>query len=619
MKYTVNARSDFGNCEYVNETVHFVANHLTDDARFFFDVCFENWEEDCYLLIPACAYDGNRADYATRKYPPMYHQSDVGENERALILRGIPSLGSDGKGKLECSVADASSPIIGIFNRHSKEAFFLFTEQQVKNKNIGYSIQNGRITVQFPVDRENAYRFANTPDHRPDKGISVDPGERLSSRVLIRCFSCKDIAEFYEIFFSIRKLLLSDPRPENGYNGKLLKTMIDHFNDHNFSGKYYGNTLWITWQPGWCGGGMSSYPLYIYGDEITKERAIDTLDFLADHTSPLGFPYAVYDFNQLRDDSKSITKYGEFKEYAFMKGAHLVRRSGDVLIFLIKQFKCGMPIKERWVKLAKKLADSFVKVFKENGTFGQYVHYDTGELMVKGTASGASLIGGLVMAADYFGCEEYLKIAKKAGQFYYDNFVSLGISTGGPGDALTANDSESSYAFIESYVLLYEATRQTKWLEYAKVATHLFSSWVMTYAYNFPENTEFGIQGINTVGSVFANVQNKHSAPGICTFSGDAIYKLYKFTGNKEYLELIKDIAYFMPQCVSTDEHPIYDWDHKHGDPEGRLPNGYICERVNTSDWEYDKCVGGVFNVSCWCETSILLTFLELMDKPEMN
>ena len=74
-----------------------------------------------------------------------------------------------------------------------------------------------------------------------------------------------------------------------------------------------------------------------------------------------------------------------------------------------------------------------------------------------------------------------------------------------------------------------------------------------------------------------------------------------------------------MPQCVSTEERPIYDWDHEYGNPNGKLPAGYICERVNTSDWEYDMCVGGVFNVSCWCETSVILTFLELMDKEEMQ
>ena len=167
--------------------------------------------------------------------------------------------------------------------------------------------------------------------------------------------------------------------------------------------------------------------------------------------------------------------------------------------------------------------------------------------------------------------------------------------------------------------MLYEATDDRKWIKYASDAANQFASWVMTYAFKFPDDKEFGILGINTTGSVFANVQNKHSAPGICTFSGDTLFRLYKYTGEELYLELIKDVAYFMPQCVSTDERPIYDWDHKYGDPNGKLPAGYICERVNTSDWEYDMCVGGVFNVSCWCETSVILTFLELMDKPKMK
>lgn len=614
MNYSISTKSECGKCEYVNETVHFVANNDYPEARFFLDVDFSDWEEDCYIFIPACAYDGNRADFAIRKYPPMYIESEVGENEGPLIIRGIPSIGRDGTRKLQCTVGDAAAPIIGIFNRHSKEAFFLFTEQQVKDKNIGYSIERGKITLQFPVDRENAYRFCSAPDPRPDKGVSFEKGEQLSSKVLIRCFNCNDVPEFYEIYFSVRKLLLSDPRPENGYDEKLLQTMIDHFNDHNFSGDYYGSALkW--WAPGWCGGGMCTYPLYIYGDKLTKERAIGTLDFLVDHVSAAGFPYIVSDKGVLRDDSKASTS----NEYEYLRGAHLVRRSGDLLIFLIKQFKSEMPIKDKWVEFIRNLADACVGIFKKYGTFGQYVHHETGELLVKMTTSGASIVGGLAMAGEYFKNEEYLEIAKAAGEFYYDKFLSEGMAIGGPSDCLTASDSESAYAFVESYVTLYEITKEEKWLEYAKVATHLFSSWVMTYSYKFPPHTEFGIQGINTVGSVFANVQNKHSAPGICTFSGDAIYKLYKFTGNKEYLELIKDIAYFMPQCVSTDEHPIYDWDHKHGDPEGRLPNGYICERVNTSDWEYDKHVGGVFNVSCWPETCILLTYLELMDKEEMK
>ena len=66
---------------------------------------------------------------------------------------------------------------------------------------------------------------------------------------------------------------------------------------------------------------------------------------------------------------------------------------------------------------------------------------------------------------------------------------------------------------------------------------------------------------MKSVGSVFANIQNKHSAPGICTLSGDSLYKLWRWTQDALYLELLKDIALTIGQYISTDEDPIYDWD----------------------------------------------------------
>jgi len=44
-----------------------------------------------------------------------------------------------------------------------------------------------------------------------------------------------------------------------------------------------------------------------------------------------------------------------------------------------------------------------------------------------------------------------------------------------------------------------------------------------------------------------------------------------------------------------------------------RLPCGFINERVNMSDWEGDSCIGGVFNGSCWSETSNLLALAEVI------
>ena len=146
------------------------------------------------------------------------------------------------------------------------------------------------------------------------------------------------------------------------------------------------------------------------------------------------------------------------------------------------------------------------------------------------------------------------------------------------------------------------------------MSAHYSSSWVVSYSYRFPKESEFNRIGYNTVGSVFANVQNKHSAPGICTLSGNSLLKLYRYTKNTEYLELIKDIAYCIPQSVSTEEKPIYSWDN----PPRKLIPGTICERVNMSDWEDFPYVGGVFDATCWPETSLTLSFTELMTENEM-
>ena len=69
-------------------------------------------------------------------------------------------------------------------------------------------------------------------------------------------------------------------------------------------------------------------------------------------------------------------------------------------------------------------------------------------------------------------------------------------------------------------------------------------------------------------------------------------------------MDLLCEIARFLPQVVSREDRPIHAKDGR------AMPSGWINERVNTSDW--DDNVGGVFYGTCWCEVSLLLTFAEL-------
>ena len=602
MYYKITLHTDNGAVVFSDETVIFTSETDSEDARFSLSVEFPEWENDAYIFLPACAYDGNRFARTRVKYPPMYGASDLGENPRPL-LSDVPALNPDGSGSIEVTSGDLSVPCFGVFFREKKKAFFLFTEQACKGTNIGFAVEKGSVTVQFPATRSKCYRMCRTDEPSRDSGISVRKGEEVRVKLRIMDFDCRDLSAFFELFFQNRRCVLSDSPSKNGYTKELWRMMEAHMNRDNFSGEYYAE-ISKKWQCGWVGGGMSSLPLLKHGNELSRERAVQTIDFMTSHMSPAGFFYGMIENGEISDD-------GFGNEH--MKHALLIRKNGDALYFLFKHFDVITP-KQSWVSAAKRCADAFVRLYERYHDFGQFVNIETGEMMYGGTASGASAIGALVRAWQYFGNAEYLEVAKLAGEKYDLDFIKRGMTYGGPGEALCAPDSESAYAMTESMVLLYEATKEEKWLNYAKDSLHLLSSWIMPYAYRFPEDSELGRLGINTVGSVFANVQNKHSAPGFCTASGDAVYKLCKYTGNEKYLELLRDVVFCIPQCVSTEERPIYSWDRE----PRKLPVGWINERINTSDWEGARRIGQVFYGSCWCETSLLLTFSEIIWNPEI-
>ena len=181
----------------------------------------------------------------------------------------------------------------------------------------------------------------------------------------------------------------------------------------------------------------------------------------------------------------------------------------------------------------------------------------------------------------------------------YTDYLAKGISCGGVGDALQNIDSESLYGLLESFAVLYEATGDKKWLQYSCDAAAQFSTWVMSYDYVFPPESLFGQMNMKTTGAVFANTQNKHGSPGICTHSGLALLRLYRATGNELYLNLLQEITRAVPQFLS----------HK-GRPIKGLEEGWINERVSTTDWF--EGIGEIFPGSTWAETDLLLTITEL-------
>jgi hypothetical protein len=163
------------------------------------------------------------------------------------------------------------------------------------------------------------------------------------------------------------------------------------------------------------------------------------------------------------------------------------------------------------------------------------------------------------------------------------------------------NDSESAFATLESFMALYEVTGEREWLNYSEDAAALCATWVVSYDYHLPSSSLFGKLDMHTAGATWASTQNKHGGPGICTLSGDCLFKLYRYTGNKLYLELVGDIAHNIMQYISRADRPIRN---QH--------SGWVNERVNMSDWEGKGNVGGIFHGNTWAQVSAMLTVAEI-------
>ncbi|MGN0521431.1 MAG: hypothetical protein ACI4IQ_02205, partial [Eubacterium sp.] len=400
--------------------------------------------------------------------------------------------------------------------------------------------------------------------------------------------------------------------------------------------------IYRQWQTGWVGGAMNTLPGLIIGNSETKEKSRKTLDFIFNklqHKS--GFLYGVF------CDGRA---YGD--NFFDPENINIVmsRKNADALYYIAKQLiflrENKKDIPDLWQEGLRRLADAFVTYYNKNGEMSQFIDIEKGEPYVSGSSSAGLVCAGLALCSSYYDCSDYIEAAQQSGEDYYKNYISKGYSTGGPGEILACPDSESTFALFESFVMLYRSTENEKWLKYAVDTASLCASWCVGYDYAYEKDTQFYERRVATTGAVWASVQNKHAAPGICTMSGESLLHLYRATGNTAYLELLKDISHNITQYLSIPENPIYAsyvWHNKPAHTQKLInrsiaktvfslsrsspaakkflaspyrkifnPCGRINERVNLSDWEGKNNVGEVPIGSCWCEVSVMLTYLEI-------
>lgn len=581
---------------------------------------FDDWSRDAYLLMPGSVYNGNRFKSEGQCYPPKMPLVDS-RPDCETVVSDIKRLAiGESESRIELLAGDLAMPVCAVLlPQHKLARIILASDAVAEFGELGFDIEENdarshlAVRLMLPGFRNMRYDFYDNHIKRDgksdDAGRVFRAGERLDISLKYYEFSCETVSDLFEKLFELRWQWSGEPPVELPFSAS-AGLVEDHYNRDLWwseAGLYKvaagdGNN---PYQTGWCGGIIAEYALLAGSDdEHTRARCREHLDnALSTGVSPSGLLYGK--INPVREWCSDC--WYEDGEFAARRNFTLTRRHADALFYALKACEIidsdGQNIPQSWLDACRGIAERLCATWDEFGQWGHFLDQDTGAVCIGNSASGGLIPAGLLKAAERFGEDRYRRTALDGADYLYRNFTVKGVTTGGPGDAVQAPDSESSYALVESYWAVYRATGEKRWLKRTEEAVWQFASWIMPYDYPFPEGSLFGRLGMRTTGSIFANAQNCHLAP-ICTHSGRALFELSRETGDDRYMILLSQIARAIPQMTAREDRQIVSFDGQ------VLPSGWINERVNTSDW--DRNVGGVFFGNTWCEVAMLLTAAEL-------
>lgn len=563
-----------------------------------------DWCSDNYVMIPAVVYNGNRQRIVNRDYATGLEKSDYKRRDLALTSNPIPQLSPEfgAKSCLEVNVSNTATPVITYFDRKNEQGTFLFTDQGIEWQG---EVKDHALIVEESADRSIATFVISAPGVRElkpefigfspslDRGISVKSGDKIVIRIAKITFAANDIPTILSRFMTERKLHTVEEMPRNLIPmSEVFAQMVLNIEERYYEGEkgqYYcpENANWMSY--GWVGGLINTYPMLALGDDWHLRRVKNTFNFsLLNGYGKSGYYYDILGADGqiiYRDGSKLYPKIG------------LTRKNADVLYWMIKQFmllkKQGktIAISPEWEKQVRGLADAFVKTWQIDGTWGNYLDIENGEVAAYNTTSGAIAPAGLALASVYYRFPFYLEVARQAAAAFYNNFALIGFTSGGCGDILQNADSETAIALMTSLMTLYEITKDKIYLKQSADLANLCATWTVSFPYRLPKHMTLAQLGTNFTGAVWASTQNKHGAPGFCTQSGDALFKLYRATGNSLYADLLRDII--------------------HAHAEGIQPNGKITERLTYCDAD-SRGSRGDGGKTGWNETNGALMALEI-------
>jgi hypothetical protein len=226
---------------------------------------------------------------------------------------------------------------------------------------------------------------------------------------------------------------------------------------------------------------------------------------------------------------------------------------------------------DSWSAWFSSLGDWFLGQQQADGGFPRGWKLGSGELESESLKSSYNAITFLLLLSEYSSDSRYLDAALRTAEFCWLEGHGDGIFVGGTVDNPDVVDKEAGTVSLEAYLALFERTQDVKWLERARAAADFAETWI--YIWNVPmaeddDDTKLHWKsGVSTVGLQL--IASGHSlVDSYMAWDVGRYAKLYKYTGDRHYLEVAAILLHNTKLMIALPERP-YDlagpgWQQEH-------------------------------------------------------
>ena len=302
---------------------------------------------------------------------------------------------------------------------------------------------------------------------------------------------------------------------------------------------------------GWAGqnASMANSLLENYlrsGDQESLQMGLACLDSWANHASlPNGLIRTHFDYI-----------IGIEKGEEVLDACNLGDAAYDLLTAWELAGKCGME-RDNYKTVALGICDFMLNDQQPSGQYGKGWSKD-GTCLYRDGTIGAFVIPAMLSAYRVTGDNAYLASAKRAYDFYYEDFTSNGYTSAGALDTWCI-DKESSLPMLRSALMLYDLTSDKTYLDKAEKSSWYITTWMWHYSVPFADSTDFVRYGYDTFGGTSVSTQHHHLDAFALMMAADWL-KLSELTGNPVWKERALAAWANGNQCVAdgkTEYHNV--------------------------------------------------------------